>query len=108
MTVKVNFAGSTRALSAEVNENFVDLLDLNVYNEDFTALTDGSKVTFTTAALFKATTLRIYQSGSRLRPGVSLDFIENLDGNNNGISFTLAIAPATSTPLIIDYQKANV
>jgi len=107
MTIKTNFAGSTRALSGEVNTNFIDLLDLNVYNEDLTALTDGSKTTFTTAALFKPTTLRIYKNGSRLRPGASLDFIENTDGNNNGISFTLAIAPATNTPLLIDLQKAN-
>lgn len=108
MAVKINFTAKTKAEAAEINQNFIELLALNVYSEDFTVLTDGSTVTFVTASLFKLTTLRIYQAGARLRPGVSADYLENDDGSGNGDSFTLAVAPAGSTPLIVDYQKANV
>ncbi len=102
------FVGKTTAKSAEVNENFTDLLVLNVYNEDFTALTNGSTVTFTTAAKFVLGSIRVYVSGSRQREGGAADYIENNDGSGNGISYTLASAPATSTPLLADYQRANV
>ena len=104
--VKIDFTAKTLAQSAEVNTNFINLLALNVYGEDYTALTNGIKITFAVAALFKSNTLRLYKNGLRLRKGV--DYTEVLDLNGNGTDFTLAIAPPTSTPLLGDYEKANV
>jgi hypothetical protein len=110
--VKIDFANKTKADADEINANFVALLAINSYGEDLTALTDGIKVTFVGgvdfAALFKPGTIRIYKNGLRLRKGPTADYIETLDGNGDGLSFTLAVAPPTSTPLLIDYQKANV
>ena len=107
MPLLVNFIAKTKALAAEVNANFAALLAINVYNEDFTPLTDGIAVTFSTAAIFKAGTLRLFKSGLRLRKGVTEDYVEVLDINGDGTGFTLALAPPLNTPLLGDYQRSN-
>ena len=118
--LKVDFTAKTKALSAEINTNFTNLLSHQICNEDFSALTNGTLQTFTTALKFKPGTLRVFGSrtiptvpaghttlvdGLRMRPGA--DFTENLDVNGDGISFTMTVIPGASTLLIADYQRAQ-
>jgi hypothetical protein len=100
------FVAKTKALAAEMNQNFINLLAIPVFNEDFTSLTDGAEQTFTLAFVAKVGSLRVYQSGLRQRLGTN--YTEDLNGNGNVESFTMTIAPPLSTPLITDSQKANV
>lgn len=105
------FISKAKALASEVNTNFANLLIIHVRNEDYTALTNGIKLTFTTAFPFKPGTLQVSRNGLRMRPAASGTgtFTENLDLNGNGISFTINDgAPIANTPLVGDYQRANV
>lgn len=108
MPLVTTFTAKTKALAAQVNANFAALLAIHVFNEDFTPLTNGIMVTFSTSFPFVPGTLRLYKSGLRLRRGVTADYVETLDVNSNGNGFTLTIAPPLSTPLLADYEKANV
>lgn len=102
------FTAKTKAESAKVSSNFSKVLAMAMAGEDFTALTGGGAVTFTTAYKFRPNSIKIFKNGLRLRKGVAADYIEVYDVDGNGISFTLAVAPPSSTPLLADYQKANV
>ena len=93
----------------DLNINFGNLLILNVYNEDSTALTDASKISFLTAFKFKPGTLRVYLDGLRIRKDAGTpNFVEDLDTDNNGKGFTMSTPPAAGAELIVDYQRANV
>lgn len=95
--------------AASLNTNFGNVLAINIYNEDLTPLTNGTDVTFLTALAFKPGTLRVYLSGSRIRPITgTTNFVEDTDINGNGKGFTMSTAPTSGAELIVDYQRANV
>jgi hypothetical protein len=102
----VTFVAKTKALAAQINQNFSALLTIHVFGEDFTALTNGVTTTFTLAFVGRAGSLRVYESGSRQR--LATDYTENLDSNGNVVSFTMTIVPPAATQLLLDYQRANV
>lgn len=110
MAIKTDFQDGAKALPADVNQNFIDLLALNVYNETPGGLINGSNPNFTSAFIFEAVKLRVYQAGIaasgmvRLQRGV--DYTETLDGNGNGTGFQMTVPPTTN--LVIDYEKANI
>lgn len=120
--IKINFISGTKAVSADINQNFIDLLNLNIYNETPDGSIDSLNVNFTTAFKFKFTTLRVYLSKPttsesptefvdigmvRLQPGV--DYIEqDPDNDGNGDGFQMTLRPATGTALIVDYQRSNI
>lgn len=114
--IKVTFSNLETLTSADLNTNFVGVLDVNVYNEDQTALVQvpPARLTFPTAFKFKPNTTRVYLSTppspemTRKRPGVGNDYVENLDISGNGISVSFAVAPLAGATLLLDYQKANI
>lgn len=112
MAIKIDFVEGTNAKPEEINQNFIELLALNVYNEIPGGVIDSANVNFTSAFVYEAVTLRVYLTGQttlgmiRLQRGV--DYTETLDGNGNGTGFQTTLPPTTGEVLVIDYQRANI
>jgi len=102
--------------STDLNANFSAILAMTVSNEDLTSLTNPPLATFSTALAFKPGSLRVYLSDGptndmlRQRRGLNPsegDYVENLNGDGNGVSFTFnTVVPALGSKLVVDYQKA--
>jgi hypothetical protein len=115
MSLKV-WTSKELLFSTDLNASFAAILDMVVSNEDLTAFTDSALITFSTAFAFKPGSLRVFLSDGpsndmfRQRRGLTPsvgDYVENLDGSGNGISFTFnSIIPDTDSKLVVDYQKA--
>lgn len=107
--VKTDFQDGVELEADDLNTSFQGVLDINVYNEVFTPLTDGVETSFTTASKFKSGTLRIYLAGARVSPNAGAPFFtEVLDENLNGKGFVMSVPPGSGVELIADYQQANV
>lgn len=107
--IKTDFANLEVLEAADLNTNFSNLLLINEYNEDLTALTDGLETTFATAFTFKPGTLRVYLVGLRVRKDTgTTNYVETTDGLGNGDGFIMSVAPGSGDELIVDYQRANV
>lgn len=61
---------------------------------------NGTNTAFTTASSFATGSLRVYKNGIRLK-GSGNDFTEGSSG------FTMVVAPATGTILVVDYEVGN-
>lgn len=59
---------------------------------------DGSNVTFTVPHTFIINSLKVYKNGVRLKSGAGNDYVETTGG------FTMAVAPATGTRVLVDYM----
>jgi hypothetical protein len=101
------FSSLTKAQATQVNDNFTKVLGAMVVGEDYTALTNGIKITFDTSHRFKPNSIAIFKAGVRLRKGALADYVEVYDTDGYGIQFTLVAAPLTGTALLSDYQKAD-
>lgn len=99
------FAAGSDAKSAEINDNFANLLALRVVGEDLTALVDGVETTFPTASEFKPGSLAVFTAGLRKRPVI--DFTENVGGGGAGESFTTTATLGSGTVLLADYEKSD-
>lgn len=70
-----------------------------VFDETPSGSINGSNAVFTTVSSFASGSLRVYKNGVRMEAGSGNDF--TITGNNQ---FTMAVAPATGTKLLVDYQ----
>ena len=111
MSFKV-WASQDDLLAADLNQNFSDVLGINVYNEDLTAYVTGSADEFVTTASYVPTTLRVYLSDgatgslNRLMPGSSYDYTETLTGGD-GTGFKILAVPSAGSKLLVDYEKVT-
>lgn len=96
----------------DLNGNFESVLDVNVYNEDLSAYTNGSEVTFATFNTYKPGTLRVYAgegaSGTLNRQMSTTDYTEglNVDGLGETFSFS-SLVLSTGSKLLVDYSKGT-
>ena len=100
------FSPITKADSTKMNANFTKVLGALVTGEDKTG---GTSATISLAYKFKPLSLRVFVSGVRLRKAAgATGYTETYDGSGDGISLTLGTAPIITTPVVVDYQKANI
>ena len=102
--------------SADFNANFAAVTNMMVYNEDLTAYTNGSDITFDTVNKFEPGTLQVHLSDGptgymyRQKKGTGPsdgDYIEILDVNGDGESFQFnSVVPVTDSKLVVDYRLA--
>ncbi len=71
-----------------------------IFGETPTPATDGEQLVFTVANPYVAGSLRVTRGSLRMHPVV--DFVETSPGAG---TFTMAVAPDASEPLIVDYIK---
>jgi len=111
MSFKV-WASQDDFYAADLNQNFSDVLGINVYNENLTAYVTGSADEFVTTESYVPTTLRIYLSDgatgslNRLMPGGSYDYTETLTGGV-GTGFKILAIPTAGSKLLVDYRKTT-
>lgn len=111
-----NWTLKEQLTSTDLNANFTAVLGAAVYNEDLSAYTNGSDITFSTLNGYKLGTLRVYVSNGpsaemyRKKKGTGPsdgDYVEVLDAYGNGVSFSFnSFVPPSSSKLVVDYQKA--
>jgi len=123
--IKTTWADKEILTNEDLNNNFTNLLTLNIYNEIPGGVINGVNLTFTTALIFRANSLRVYLSkpatseggGEYVTDGAArlfktTNYTETLDINGNGTGFVMVTpVPGFTIPgqvLIVDYQRANV
>jgi hypothetical protein len=99
---QIPYADSSQATGIRWDDAPIAGVDLgmlheHVNNEDHTAETNGSTVTFVTAQEFAPETTAVYQAGARLRLGTDYTEAATYD------AISLTVAPTSSTVLILDY-----
>jgi hypothetical protein len=108
----IPLVSGTDAKAEDVQNNFNELLDLNVFHEIPVGLINGTNKDFLTAFKFKIGTLRVYLF-SPPTPGVvrllkGTEYSETLDITSSyGTGFHMITAPSGSQVVVVDYQKDN-
>ena len=113
MIIKNDWTDKEIVEATDLNTLANGITSLNVRGEDWSALCDGSRITFPTSDMgYEPGTLCVYLDGLRKRPWTSgptgsYDYTEVVS-SGVGTRFTFYSPPASTGILIIDYQKVNV
>ena len=115
MIIKNDWTDKEIVEATDLNTLVNGITSLNVYNEDWSALCDGSRTTFPTSDMaYEPGTLRVYLNGSRQRPWAGggtapsgYDYVEVV-ASSVGTRWTMSTPPSSTGILVVDFQKVNI
>ena len=95
------FVAYTTILSAEVNENFVNLRDRDIRNEDLTSQVGATVIT--TVNPYISSSLCVYVDGVRQRKGTNYT-----ESSTDTFTFIAGYIPTAGADIVVDYLRSDL